>query len=227
MSFNHTASSLAPLLLRQGTRTAFRRTLQHQRQLPAIAILVPRRLASTETSTPGGSANYPPPGFDPEQAKKPLPKDAQQTKSTGKDGEQKSQVSKAMPNVSIPSHKPTEHPPTTAAEALSLNELASQKAAKEKSAGLELKKKEEKKLTLGQKIMKEVHHYWDGTKLLATEVRISSKLALKMAAGYELTRREHRQVSCLPGYHETGLTMMNSFTVRYKTWVDLCPFPSL
>lgn len=55
-------------------------------------------------------------------------------------------------------------------------------------------KKESKKLTLGQKIKKEVQHYWDGTKLLATEVKISTKLALKMAAGYELSRREHRQV---------------------------------
>lgn len=58
-------------------------------------------------------------------------------------------------------------------------------------------KKENKKLTIGQKIKKEVQHYWDGTKLLATEVKISSRLALKMAAGYELTRREHRQVRLL------------------------------
>jgi LETM1 and EF-hand domain-containing protein 1 len=55
-------------------------------------------------------------------------------------------------------------------------------------------KKEEKKLTIGQKIKKEVQHYWDGTKLLAAEVKISSRLALKMAAGYELTRRENRQL---------------------------------
>lgn len=55
-------------------------------------------------------------------------------------------------------------------------------------------KKVTKKLTIGQKIKKEAQHYWDGTKLLATEVKISSRLALKMAAGYELTRREHRQV---------------------------------
>jgi LETM1 and EF-hand domain-containing protein 1 len=45
-----------------------------------------------------------------------------------------------------------------------------------------------------QKIKHEVQHYWDGTKLLAAEVKISSKLALKMAAGYELSRREHRQL---------------------------------
>lgn len=66
-----------------------------------------------------------------------------------------------------------------------------------KSADLDGKKeekKETKKLTIGQKIKKEAQHYWDGTKLLATEVRISSRLALKMAAGYELSRREHRQL---------------------------------
>ncbi len=45
-----------------------------------------------------------------------------------------------------------------------------------------------------QRVKKEVQHYWDGTKLLATEVRISTRLALKMAGGYELTRRESRQL---------------------------------
>ena len=61
----------------------------------------------------------------------------------------------------------------------------------EKKAAAE---KEIKKLTLGQKIKHEAQHYWDGTKLLAAEVRISTRLALKMAAGYELTRRESKQV---------------------------------
>lgn len=69
-------------------------------------------------------------------------------------------------------------------------------AEDEKKAGEE--KKEQKKLTIGQKIKKEAQHYWDGTKLLATEVKISSRLALKMAGGYELSRREQRQVSELP-----------------------------
>lgn len=58
----------------------------------------------------------------------------------------------------------------------------------------EAKKEKEQKLTIGQKIKKELQHYWDGTKLLAAEVKISSRLALKMAAGYELTRRESRQL---------------------------------
>ena len=99
--------------------------------------------------------------------------------------------------MNIKADKPSEHAPTNAQEARALDELAAEKAAEDKADETKLTKKkdEDKKLTLGQKIMKEVHHYWDGTKLLATEVRISSKLALKMAAGYELTRREHRQVS--------------------------------
>ncbi len=85
---------------------------------------------------------------------------------------------------------------TTASEAMSLSELAEAKAsAKPEKAAV--KKEEERRLTIGQKIKKELQHYWDGTKLLATEVKISSKLALKMAAGYELSRRENRQVSFL------------------------------
>ena len=78
----------------------------------------------------------------------------------------------------------------------SISELAAEKAAAtqvEEAKSVETKK-EEKKLTLLQKIKKEAVHYWDGTKLLAAEVKISSKLALKMAAGYELSRRENRQL---------------------------------
>lgn len=73
-------------------------------------------------------------------------------------------------------------------------DLVTKAAAGEAKKVADEPKKEAKKLTVGQKIKKEVQHYWDGTKLLATEVRISSRLALKMAGGYELSRREHRQV---------------------------------
>ena len=78
----------------------------------------------------------------------------------------------------------------------SLNELAADKA---KAAKVEEKmqvesKKEQSKLSLWGKVKREAHHYWDGTKLLATEVKISTKLAVKMAAGYELSRRENRQL---------------------------------
>ncbi|KAH0269461.1 LETM1-domain-containing protein, partial [Aureobasidium melanogenum] len=186
MSFNRTASQMAPLLLRNSTRTALSRSLRLPKQLPAVAILIPNRSVSGETSTSNNQSNYPPPGFDPDQAKKPLT--SQQDKSK--------QSSSSSPDVSIPIHKPTEHAPTKASEEQALKELASEKAAADKAEEkkVEKKKEEDKKLTLRQKIMKEVHHYWDGTKLLAAEVKISSKLALKIAAGYELTRREHRQL---------------------------------
>lgn len=52
----------------------------------------------------------------------------------------------------------------------------------------------EKKKSLWEKVKHEAQHYWDGTKLLGLEIKISSKLVLKVAAGYELTRREHKQL---------------------------------
>lgn len=50
------------------------------------------------------------------------------------------------------------------------------------------------KPTLWTKVKHEVQHYWDGTKLLGLEMKISSKLLLKMSLGYELTRREMLQL---------------------------------
>ena len=198
MSFNHAASQLAPLMMRQGTRAAFRRSIQTRTHIPAIALLVPRRSMATETSTSsGGNGNYPPPGFNAEQAKRPLPKESKDQPKANADAPSDPSPKSARQgkeNLIIPTAKPSESAPTEAAENVSLNELAAEKIAHQK-AGKSLKeKKEEKKLTLGQRIKKEVQHYWDGTKLLATEVKISSKLALKMTAGYELTRREQRQL---------------------------------
>lgn len=83
------------------------------------------------------------------------------------------------------SHSKPTSPEATVADSKKLTVEPEKRAAE---------KKEEKKMTLGQKIKHEIQHYWDGTKLLATEVRISVKLAMKMAAGYELSRRENRQV---------------------------------
>ena len=219
MSFNRTASQMAPLLLGNSTRTALSRSLRLPRQLPAVAILIPNRSVSGETSTSNSQTNYPPPGFNADQAKKPL---------TSQEDKSKQSASSA-PDVNIPVHKPTEHAPTKASEEQALNELANEKAAADKAEEkkIEKKKEEDKKLTLRQKIMKEVHHYWDGTKLLAAEVKISSKLALKMAAGYELTRREHRQVSLLNAICHPLSNFLPSCTVLFRISVALSPSPSL
>lgn len=149
-------------------------------QVSALAILVPKRGYATEQSTStSSSSDLPPPGFNAEQAKKPIPADQAKSASAKAGQQTKPEGALSVPTQNVAQNKGKEGGLVTKAE--------------EKKAGEEAKK-EAKKLTIGQKIKKEVQHYWDGTKLLATEVRISSRLALKMAGGYELSRREHRQV---------------------------------
>ncbi|KAI0020134.1 mitochondrial distribution and morphology protein 38 [Xylariomycetidae sp. FL0641] len=153
--------------------------------LPVRALLIPLRSISTERHTTG-APDGPPPGFNTEQAKKPLPKDESGASTTKGGADSKTQSSKDAAHAQGQQtglEEPSGEPKT-------LTELAAQKEA-------DIEKKEQKqgkKLTLAQRIKHEIRHYWDGTKLLATEVKISSRLALKMAAGYELTRRENRQL---------------------------------
>lgn len=197
MYLQRTAARAAPAVIRGGYRAAALRPRRAFPQtIPAIAILIPRRGLATETSTSAPSTtNFPPPGFNTEQAKKPLKKEGQQ-KTTEKTAATLADFAEKH-DVSIPRDVPTSSPKTKAQEKQTLSELAADKAAaetKEEKAAI-AKKEDEVKLTIWQKVKKEANHYWDGTKLLVAEVRISSKLALKMAAGYELTRREHRQLT--------------------------------
>lgn len=191
MYVSRAASRAAPAVLRAGMRCAARPSRSAARTIPAIAILIPHRAYATEQSRASSSGNYPPPGFNAEQAQKPLPvEEQQQNKSSEKP------TAKSIPDVSIPKDVPTSSPKTAATEAQTLTELAVDKVAGESKGDTKVvaKKEEEKKMTMWEKVKHEAQHYWDGTKLLVAEVKISSKLALKMAAGYELTRREHRQV---------------------------------
>lgn len=194
MSLNRSASRITPVLLRGASRPLRRTPRSLPREVSALAILIPRLAYSTESSTSSqSSGQYPPPGFNAKEAKKPLPKDEQES---GKP--LKAQVDEeTLKDLKQPKDEPTASPKTMAAEHQSLTELAAEKASADGPKTKELAKKDEehKKLTVWQKVKKEASHYWDGTKLLATEVKISTKLALKMAAGYELTRRENRQVS--------------------------------
>jgi LETM1 and EF-hand domain-containing protein 1 len=156
-------------------------------QMPALAILIPRRGVSTDTHTSGVPPAGPPPGFNAEQAKKPL-KEASTTMNAPTQEAEKQ--AKKYGVSAIPNDVATGVSKTDATEAMTLSELAGKKDVLEEKNG----KKEAKKLTLMQKIKKEAQHYWDGTKLLATEIKISTRLAVKMAAGYELSRRENRQL---------------------------------
>lgn len=160
----------------------------------SLLLLAARRDISTQTSTPsaGPPAAPPPPGFNVEEAKKPL-----LTADPDKPKNSRNDVSSSTSTVSTASS-------TSRAFQQAQNELASTEsptgvvssavlsASTEKAvAG---KAKEDAKLTVWQKVKHGAQHFWDGTKLLGVEIRISYKLALKMMAGYELSRREHRQV---------------------------------
>ncbi|KAJ4987370.1 hypothetical protein SVAN01_07108 [Stagonosporopsis vannaccii] len=186
-----TASRAAPAVFRAGMRTAGR---PYHRPMPknvsAIAILLPYRSFQTETSQTGTQGNYPPSGFNPNQTSKPIPQKEQEAI-------QQKIATPLEKDTIIPKTGPTANPKTVAQDAQTMSELASEKANAETDAEKKaIAKKEEikKKLTIWEKVKHEAAHYWDGTKLLGFEIKISSKLALKMAAGYELTRRERRQL---------------------------------
>ncbi|KAJ9612436.1 LETM1 domain-containing protein ylh47 [Cladophialophora chaetospira] len=176
------------------SRSSFARDLPPR--LSALAIVLPHRHYATETSTHGPESG-PPPGFNIDEAKKPLPKEEGKKSATSTPSV--AELKKSDEDLLVPKGTATATAKTKAMENASLGELAAEKSAsaqldKEPTTEVATKKEERKKLTLGQKIKKEVQHYWDGTKLLAAEVKISTRLALKMAAGYELTRRENRQL---------------------------------
>lgn len=168
-------------------RTSIRPHRQIKMNYPAVSILIPLRMLQTETTSSTSRQNFPPPGYDPRKQDQLQQKEKAQSKPS----------TPLEKDTIIPKSGPTAHAKTVAQDTQTLSELNKDKADVEGTAekkALAKKDEEKKKLTIGQKIKKELLHYWDGTKLLVTEVKISSKLALKMAAGYELTRRERRQV---------------------------------
>ena len=146
-----------------------------------------RHLSTEHHRSDTSSQSAPPPGFNAEQAKKSLPKD-EASKSAKKETDVKAADGDSA--AAATAAKPTD----TTKEEASMTELAAKKQDLAEDKQVTKQEKDLKKLTLWQKVKKEARHYWDGSKLLATEVKISWRLALKMAAGYELTRRENRQL---------------------------------
>ncbi|ROT39342.1 LETM1-domain-containing protein [Sodiomyces alkalinus F11] len=185
-AFLGNARAMSALTLPPPTLGRYARHLP--RKTSAIAILIPLRHLGTDHHTQSQSQSAPPPGFNVEQAKKPLPKEntsAAKTDQKSKDSNSKTANNEGAQAVSKDSVKGVK-----ADSDASLTDLANAK-----QAAVDNKKDGQKdKKTLWQKIKHEVQHYWDGTKLLAVEVKISTRLAVKMAAGYELSRRENRQL---------------------------------
>lgn len=192
MYASRAASRAAPAVFRAGIRSSIPSHRALPRNYPAVRILIPLRSLQTETTPSTSAQNFPPPGFDAKQASKPLPK--QEQKQTPQ-----KEAAPLEKDTIIPKSGVTAHPKTVAQDAQTLKELGKEKEDAENSAEKKaLAKKDEEKekmeLTLWAKVKKEARHYWDGFKLLGFEVKVSSRLALKMAAGYELSRRELRQV---------------------------------
>ncbi|CAF3475321.1 unnamed protein product [Fusarium graminearum] len=173
----------ARALSRGVTPAVLGRHVSRHAQIPAISLLIPRSM-STDHHRPDPSSSGPPPGFNAEQAKKPLPKD-----STIVAKKEDKKLDKTVNGSAI--LKPADA--AASPNAINQEVVATNEGVMEKADAAQ-KAKEEKKLTLWEKVKKEAHHYWDGSKLLVAEVKISWRLALKMAAGYELTRRENKQL---------------------------------
>lgn len=145
---------------------------------------------STETTTPsaGPLGGAPPPGFKLEEARKPLSSE----KPVKSD---KPPLEKAQIEPTASKNAATQDSKLSSTQIVTTDEKALDGSGNSAA--------QEKKLTVWQKVKHGVQHFWDGTKLLGMEIKISWNLALKMAAGYELSRRERRQVrdigSFVPG----------------------------
>ncbi|PHH54502.1 LETM1 domain-containing protein mdm28, mitochondrial [Ceratocystis fimbriata CBS 114723] len=154
---------------------------------PAVSLLS-SRYVSTEPHRPGMPPG-PPPGFNAEVARKPLPRDVAFKKEPS--GTSKS-VQSELANKTVAAT--AELSQQTSSQQMSKDGNASLSTPKTDAEIAAAKEEHEKNMTLWEKIKHEANHYWDGSKLLAAEVKISTRLALKMMAGYELTRRENRQL---------------------------------
>jgi len=77
----------------------------------------------------------------------------------------------------------------------------------------------EKKKPLMQRIKDELIHYWHGTKLLAKEIKISTRLVLKLMRGYSLTRREYRQVSSKCSIYSFFLSASNDKRINIQNLI--------
>ncbi|KAK9492452.1 LETM1-like protein-domain-containing protein [Lipomyces doorenjongii] len=202
-------SSVSPLYLQRFSRTVRLRTGSTSSTIPRSAsedlsrfIFLLRKNYSTETTN---VSSGPQPPMPPLRHKPPTPlthvtPPAQNVKSESATTENKDglrEISDAKAKAEQSADKASESI-LGEIEKLAVSSLAETSttttvatASKQaKSAATEKKPKS----SLWTKIKDAIRHTWDGTRLLGVEIKISLKLAMKMLAGYELTRRESRQL---------------------------------
>ncbi|KAK9475455.1 LETM1 domain-containing protein mdm28 [Dipodascopsis tothii] len=172
--------------------------LLSQRAAELLRAGVAARAYSTETSSfTGGERPPPPPGLSPARTKKHL---QNLTETAGRVPHYDlAEVRRAAPaetvEASVAAKKAAAENSAAAAE-----KDGEAKAAAKAVVAAEAKplKKVENKYSgkaIWAKVKDELHHLKDGTLLLGAEIKISTKLVFKKLSGYELTRREHRQLT--------------------------------
>jgi LETM1 and EF-hand domain-containing protein 1 len=101
------------------------------------------------------------------------------------------------PYIHIKPSQASSSAPAAPAEKIALNELDTPKSeavAKAKETAVEAAPKGSRWSRIKAVVKHEAAHYWNGSKLLAKEVRISGGLLSALLRGRKLTRREHRQL---------------------------------
>lgn len=100
-------------------------------------------------------------------------------------------VSRSLPHRALPRHSSTK----ASTVAVTQESTSNPKTPEPKSGPPAPKENAPLATRVWKKVKHEAQHYWHGTKLLVSEVRISARLQWKILQGDTLTRRERRQAS--------------------------------
>jgi hypothetical protein len=170
---------------------------QFQRQAIPLQLLQARfqstQTGSTATSTSSKGPQGPPP-LDAYTAGKPAATSAASTKAGTT-----SSTSSTKPSVSEkPFSASTGESSSTSKDAAISNKDKSTSSSSDASTSKDVSKPKDPLMTrVWAKVKHEASHYWNGTKLLGKEIKISARLQMKLLKGKSLSRREKRQVSIL------------------------------
>lgn len=63
--------------------------------------------------------------------------------------------------------------------------------------------------SLGQRIVEELRHYYDGFRLLGIDTKIAGRMVWRLLHGQQLTRRERRRVSVFSFFSPPGLPLQS------------------
>ena len=192
-STSSSTSTSCALLQQPRGRAAFRHgSLIHAHGSSGIPLsLLQSRFQSTEARPSSGGATAvppPPPPYTSDKAKRAAGASLQPDSSSEKATAAKVSASLDGAESAAALGAASKEKSGTVAS------TASTTAKDKKEVG---KPKERLTTRVWKKIKHEANHYWNGTKLLGKEIKISARLQYKLLQGKSLTRREKRQVRSL------------------------------